>query len=85
MVSAVQPQVSVVIPAYNCAAYLPAALDSVTSQSYQPKEIIVIDDGSTDQTADIARSYSGVICISQRNGGLSNARNTGISAATVVP
>lgn len=81
IVSLAQPQVSVIIPAYNCAAYLPAALNSVLSQSYQPKEVIVVDDGSTDQTADIARSHSGVICISQPNGGLSNARNTGISAA----
>ncbi len=72
--------VSVVIPAYNAARFLAETLASVFAQTLAPAEIIVVDDGSTDDTADIARRL-GVNVISRANGGISAARNTGIRAA----
>jgi len=75
--------VSVVIPCYNYAHYLPAAIDSALAQSYQPLEIIVVDDGSTDKTSAVAAGYGDrVRCIRKANAGLPAARNTGIRAAT---
>ena len=75
--------VSVVIPAYNIEAYLARAIDSVLAQTLPPDEIIVVDDGSTDQTASVAQSYGSQIhYIHQENAGLSAARNTGIRNAT---
>jgi glycosyltransferase involved in cell wall biosynthesis len=73
--------VSVVIPAYNAARYLAEALDSVLAQTYEPIEVIVVDDGSTDETAEIARRYP-VCLIEGPNGGRSVARNRGIDAAS---
>ncbi len=76
------PSVSVVIPAYNCAKYLPACLDSVLAQTVPPDEITVVDDGSTDGTADLLQQhYPGVKILRQANGGASAARNAGIEAA----
>jgi glycosyltransferase involved in cell wall biosynthesis len=76
------PGVSVVIPAYNYAHYLPQAIDSVLKQGYSPCEIIVVDDGSTDNTAVVAAQYGQRIrYIHQTNAGLSAARNTGIRMA----
>ena len=72
--------VSVVVPAYNAAAYLHETLASVFAQTTPPAEVIVVDDGSTDDTAEIARAH-GVTVISRPNGGISSARNTGIRAA----
>jgi glycosyltransferase involved in cell wall biosynthesis len=72
--------VSVVIPAYNVAAFLPETLASVFAQTLLPAEVIVVDDGSTDDTAEIARNF-GATVISRANGGISAARNTGIRAA----
>jgi len=75
--------VSVVIPAYNIEAYLARALDSVLAQTLGPEEIIVVDDGSTDQTAAVAQQYGNrVRYFYQSNAGLSAARNTGIRNAT---
>ncbi len=76
-----EPLVSVVIPAYNCAPYISATLESVLAQTYESVEVIVVDDGSTDDTLSIVQRYPSVRVISQANGGLSNARNTGIVAA----
>jgi glycosyltransferase involved in cell wall biosynthesis len=74
--------VSVVIPAYNVESYLARAIDSVLDQTQPPDEIIVVDDGSTDQTASIAQSYGSKIrYFHQENAGLSAARNTGIRNA----
>lgn len=78
---ATDPLVSVIIPAYNCARYLPAAIQSVLEQTYPCVEIVVVDDGSTDETQDILSRYSNVIAIQQSNGGLSHARNQGIRRA----
>src|SRR5688500_685940 len=70
--------VSVIIPCYNHGHYLPKAIESVLEQSYTPVEIIVVDDGSTDDTAVIAQSYPQVTYMYQSNSGLSASRNTGI-------
>ena len=76
------PKVSVVIPAYNYAAFLPKAIDSVLSQQFTDYEIIVVDDGSTDSTAQVVAQYGArVRYIHQKNAGLPAARNTGIKAA----
>ncbi len=74
-------KISVVIPCFNHAQYLPDAIDSVFAQTKKTHELILIDDGSTDNSLDIMRSYKATI-ISQTNRGLSSARNTGIMAAT---
>ncbi len=73
--------VSLVIPAYSCVHYPPAATQNVLTQDCRPMEIIVVDDGSTDDTQAVLGRYPEVACIRQPNGGLSNARNTGIKAA----
>jgi GT2 family glycosyltransferase len=75
-----EPLVTVIMPAYNQARYLPAALDSVLGQTFRDFEIVVVDDGSTDETPQILARY-GVRCIRQENAGLPAARNTAIAAA----
>ncbi|AFZ15633.1 glycosyl transferase family 2 (plasmid) [Crinalium epipsammum PCC 9333] len=75
------PLVSVVIPAYNCAKFLPETLDSVFAQTYRPIEVIVVDDGSTDHTVEIVRAYPDVCYFYQENQGVSVARNVAIAAA----
>ena len=75
-------KISVIIPSWNRADQLVAALDSVCTQSVAPHEIIVVDDGSTDNTRELlARHYPDVRYIFQQNKGVSHARNTGITAA----
>lgn len=74
--------INVVIPSYNQAQYLPDCIDSVLSQTLRPHRIIVVDDGSTDGSLEIAKKYAEenhiIKVISQVNKGLSSARNTGI-------
>ncbi|MEA4907339.1 MAG: glycosyltransferase family A protein [Anaerolineaceae bacterium] len=75
-------KVSVIIPTYNRAHVICRAIDSVLAQTYPDYEIIVVDDGSTDQTAHVLSFYTDRIrYIYQANGGVSKARNTGIKAA----
>lgn len=75
--------VSVVIPAYNYAHFLPQAIDSALAQNHSPVEIIVVDDGSTDDTPEVAAKYGEKIrYIRKANAGLPAARNTGIKHAT---
>lgn len=76
------PQVSIVIPAYNQAGYLPGAIRSVLNQTFQDFEIIVVDDGSTDETPEVMRSFGeAILPVSQENQGLAGARNTGLRLA----
>ena len=76
---------SVIIPIYNVEAFLKECIDSVLQQTYKDYEIILVDDGSTDESGAIAdtyaRNYPGINVIHRNNGGLSAARNTGIEAA----
>lgn len=74
--------VSVVIPCYRQAHYLPEAIESVLAQSHRSVEIVVVDDGSPDNTGQVAASYPGVRCIRQENQGLAAARNTGIRSTS---
>jgi len=70
--------VSVIIPCYNHGHYLPVAIESVLQQTHPIVEIIVVDDGSTDNTKQVAQGYAKVKYIRQKNQGLSASRNTGI-------
>ncbi len=74
------PLVSVIIPSYNRAHLVPTTIDSVLKQSFHDFEIIVVDDGSTDNTGEIVSAFP-VKYIQQENQGLPSARNTGIKAA----
>lgn len=71
-------QISVVIPTYNRYIFLKRALKSVYAQSYLPTEVIVVDDGSTDNTSNIQKDFPQIKYIYQKNSGVSSARNTGI-------
>ena len=74
--------VSVVIPAYNAAGCVGRAIDSVLAQTYPVSEIIVVNDGSTDDTEQVVKQYgSKVVYISQENSGPSVARNSAVTAA----
>ena len=76
------PTVSVLIPAYNAAWCVRKAIDSVLAQDYRDFELIVVNDGSTDDTATVLACYGHAIrVVDQPNGGMSNARNAGIRAA----
>lgn len=77
-----QPKVSVVVASYNGAKTLKACLDSLGQLNYPDYEVILVDDGSTDHTPQIASLYPNVRTIRQTNHGLSAARNVGIHAAT---
>lgn len=80
------PKVSVVVPVYNCAGYLPRCLDSILRQTLTGLEIILVNDGSTDGSLEICRSYEerfpNVRVLSQANSGAEAARKNGIAAAT---
>jgi len=75
------PKVSVVVATYNGERTLKSCLDSLTHLNYPDYEVILVDDGSTDRTGEIARAYPQVRQIRQANLGLSAARNTGIAAS----
>src|SRR3990167_1654617 len=75
-------KISIVIPSYNQSQYLSSAISSALEQSMKAHEIIVIDDGSQDNSLEIAKSFNGIKVISQTNRGLPSARNTGIMSAT---
>ncbi len=76
------PLISVVVPTYNRASVLGMAVDSVLSQNYRPLELIIIDDGSTDETSDLLKTYGeNLKIIHQGHAGVSRARNTGVSAS----
>ncbi|MBO7260970.1 MAG: glycosyltransferase family 2 protein [Bacteroidaceae bacterium] len=79
-------QLSVIIPVYNCARYIDRCIESVLTQSFREIEVILVDDGSTDNSGDIceewAKKDNRIKVIHQANGGLSAARNTGIRHST---
>ena len=76
------PLVSVVIPTYNRCEWLSRAIDSVLGQTYTRFELIVVDDGSTDETSDLLKAYGrNIRVIRQENTGVSGARNAGIRTA----
>jgi glycosyltransferase involved in cell wall biosynthesis len=79
-------QISVIIPAYNVETYLAETLDSVLAQTYSHFDVVIVDDGSTDRTLDIARHYAKndtrIQVISQPNQGVAVARNRGIQETT---
>ena len=76
------PLVSVIIPCYRQAEYLPDAIDSALAQTYPRIEVVVINDGSDDNTDEVAKSYGDRITYVRReNGGLGAARNTGFAAS----
>ena len=84
--SIVEKKISVIVPIYNVAQYLEKCLKSIINQTYQNLEIILVDDGSTDDSADLCDIYAKkdkrIKVIHKKNGGLSDARNVGIDSAT---
>lgn len=77
-----KPRISCIIPCWNQAQYLPEAIESVLAQTYRAHEVIVVNDGSTDDTRYVAAQYPEVKYVEQVNKGLPSARNTGIMHAT---
>jgi len=81
----VQPYFSIILPIYNVAAYLDRCVRSVLEQDFKDYEIILVNDGSTDESPRIceryAREYACVRVVHKENGGLASARNTGLDAA----
>jgi glycosyltransferase involved in cell wall biosynthesis len=74
--------VTVIIPAFNCREWIAQAIDSALAQTMVPAQVIVVDDGSTDDTADVLVTYGARIrCLSQANQGVAAARNRGLAAA----
>ena len=80
-----QDLISIIIPVYNVAEYLPACLESVCSQTYQNLEIILVDDGSNDSSRDIcdnyAEKYDNIKAIHIPNSGPATAKNVGLKHA----
>jgi glycosyltransferase involved in cell wall biosynthesis len=75
------PMISVIIPVYNAAAFICNALDSVRSQTFRDYEIIVVDDGSTDNTVSIVNNFPNIRLFHQANQGCGAARNRGVDEA----
>lgn len=79
------PTLSVIVPVYNVAAYLPACLDSILGQTFTDFELLLIDDGSTDGSAVLCDQYAAsdgrIRVIHKANAGVSAARNTGLDMA----
>lgn len=78
--------ISIIIPVYNAEKYLQKCLDSILEQTYQNLEIIIVNDGSTDNSGQICQEYekkdSRIIYIEKENGGVSDTRNTGLDRMT---
>ena len=76
-----EPLISIIMATYNRADYIQEALDSIKRQTFQDYEIIVVDDGSTDNTREILDNYEGIRCIYLKHVGIAGARNTAVKAA----
>ncbi len=80
-----KPLISVIVPVYNCAAYLPQCIESLSAQTYRHLQIILVDDGSKDGSGEICDKYAAkdarITVIHQANAGVSAARNAGLKAA----
>jgi len=74
-------RVSVIIPCFNHAHFLDEAIESVLTQTYTDLEVVVVDDGSADNTREVAARYPGVRCVRQENRGVASARNAGLGAS----
>src|SRR2546421_6890069 len=77
----VAPLISIIIPCSNGAKYLPAAIEGALAQTYRNIEIVVVNDGSSDNTAEVAARYPIVRYITQANRGVAEARNFGFSTS----
>lgn len=81
-----EPKISVIVPAYNNASWLPATLDSILAQTYTNLEIVVVDDGSTDDTAAVLQAYAEkdarIHPIRKANGGVTSARLLGVAESS---
>jgi glycosyltransferase involved in cell wall biosynthesis len=75
------PLVTVVVAVHNGERFLRSALESLYAQDYEPFEVVFVDDGSTDGSAEIAQAFAGIRYVHQHNQGLAAARNTGLSLA----
>ena len=82
----IKPKISVIVPVYNVQEYLEECLDSLVHQTMKEIEVIMVDDGSVDNSAEIMNIYSeryyNFIPVYKENGGLGHARNYGVSYAT---
>src|SRR5512133_1459141 len=77
------PKVSVIVPCYNGAKYLKAAIESALNQSHPDVEVVVVNDGSRDDSGAIARAFGdAIVYVEQENRGLSAARNAAIRASS---
>lgn len=80
------PRISVIVPVYNVEQYLPRCVESILAQTYENLEILLVEDGTKDNSGAICDAYARqdarVKAIHKENGGLSSARNAGIDAAT---
>ena len=80
-----KPLISVIVPVYNCGAYLPQCIESILAQTYKNLQIILIDDGATDNSGKICDDYAKkdtrIEVIHQKNAGVSQARNAGLKIA----
>lgn len=79
------PKISIIVPVYNVEQYLGNCIDSILNQTFKDFELILVNDGSTDNSLDICKHYKNIddrICIiNKKNGGLSSARNAGLDIA----